>query len=244
MKSDSMIKSRREIEILIKSAKISDFCLSLIEKSLKENITEKELARRINRRIRSQGASLSFQTLVASGKRSFKIHPRPYSSKKIISGIGYADFGACYKGYKSDITVPFIKGKIGKKEKKIVETTLKAYGIAISSIRIGQPCWKLFEKINNFAKKNKFELNHGLGHGIGLKVHEYPFITMPGKKKLNRKRKRRWEIVKKINFQPGMVFTIEPGIYARNVGGCRIENDFLLTKKGLKVLTHSKLIRI
>jgi len=83
-----------------------------------------------------------------------------------------------------------------------------------------------------------------LGHGIGLRIWEYPFITMPRKKKLNRKKKRRWEIVKKINFQPGMVFTIEPGIYAKDVGGCRIENDFLLTKKGLKVLTHSKLIRI
>jgi Xaa-Pro aminopeptidase len=237
-----MIKTKNEIKLLKKSAQITDSCLKLIGDALKESITEKELRRRVGRKIRSQNASLAFQTLVASGKRSAMIHPKPYATDKIINGIGYVDFGACYKRYKTDVTVPFIKGKISKKKRKIVDTTLKAYNIAISSIKLNQPCWVSFQKVNKYLKKNGFEMKHGLGHGLGLKIHEYPSIIMPMKKKLTRKGKRRWEKIKKVKFQKNMVFTIEPGIYVKNLGGCRLENDVLLTNKGPKILTHSKLI--
>ena len=167
-----MIKTPAEIKLLKKSAKITDSCIKIIKDSLKEKITEKELRRRIGRKIRSQNASLSFQTIVACGKRSAMIHPRPYATEKIISGLGYADFGASYKYYKTDITVPFIKGKISKKERKIVNITLKTYNLSISSIRLAQPCWKLFQKIYNYLKKNGFVLKHGLGHELGKKKHE------------------------------------------------------------------------
>lgn len=240
-----MIKTKREIKLLEKSAKIANSCIKLIENSLREKkITEKELARRIRKKLGEQGAHEAFKTIVACGKRAAKIHAKPRTTKKIISGLGLVDFGACYKGYRTDVTVPFIKGKITKREKKMVKVVLKAYDISISSIKIGEPCWKLFEKIYKFMKKNGFELKHGLGHGIGLKIHEYPFIVVPKKEKLKRKRKRRWEIIKEITFQPGMVFTIEPGVYVKGLGCCRIENDILLTKRGPKILTTSKLVRI
>jgi Xaa-Pro aminopeptidase len=164
-----MIKTPKEIKFLKKSAKISDSCIKVIKDSLKDEITEAELRRRINSHIRKQGASLSFQTLVASGKRSAMIHCKPRATKRIISGMGYVDFGACYKGYRTDITVPFIKGKINRKQKKIVNTTLKAYRLSINSIKLGQPCWKLFQKTSNYIKKNGFVLKHGLGHGLGKK---------------------------------------------------------------------------
>jgi Xaa-Pro aminopeptidase len=237
-----MIKTKNEIKLLKKSAKITNSCLRLIKNSLRENITEKELRKRIGREIRNQDASLAFQTLVASGKRSAMIHPKPYATDKIIKGVGYVDFGASYRGYRTDVTVPFIKGKINKREKKIVNTTLKAYVIAISSIKLNQPCWVSFQKVNKYLKKNGFEMKHGLGHGLGLRIHEYPSIVMPKKKKLTRKGKRRWEKIKKVKFQKNMVFTIEPGIYVKNLGGCRLENDVLLTNKGPKILTQSKLI--
>ena len=114
-----MIKTKDEIKLLKKSAQITDSCLRLIENSLKEDITESELRRRIGSKIKSQGASLAFRTLVACDKRSAMIHPKPHATDKIIRGIGYIDFGANYKGYKSDVTVPFIKGNIGKKKSKI-----------------------------------------------------------------------------------------------------------------------------
>ncbi|MGC8812140.1 MAG: M24 family metallopeptidase [Candidatus Aenigmatarchaeota archaeon] len=245
----NLLKNQKEIELIKKACEISNSCLKTIEESLKEKITEKELRRRIEKNIRKQRASLSFRTLVACGKRAAKIHPKPRATNKIIKGLGYVDFGACYKGYKSDVTVPFIKGKISKKESKMVEATLKAYEVAIKSIKIGMPCWKLHEKVDSFLRKKGFKLSHSLGHGIGKKTHELPTIGKPKfKKKLSKKKlekiKRRWEKIKKINFQPGMVFTIEPGIYIEGISGCRIENDVLLTKKGVKILTKSRLIRI
>jgi Xaa-Pro aminopeptidase len=239
-----MIKTPKEIKLLKKSAKISDSCIKIIKDSLKEEITEKELRWRIGRNIRKRGASLAFQTFVASGKRSAKVHAKPRATNRIIRGIGLVDFGACYKGYKTDVTVPFIKGKISKKEKRIVDTTLKAYKISIKTIKLGEFCWKSFEKVNKFLKLKKFKMKHALGHGLGKKVHEYPIITMPTKKRLTAKKKRRWEKTKKIKFQKNMVFTIEPGVYVKGLGGCRIENDILLTSKGPKLLTHSRLIEV
>ncbi|MCS7106061.1 MAG: M24 family metallopeptidase [Candidatus Aenigmarchaeota archaeon] len=244
-----MIKSKNEIKLIKKACKISNSCLKIIEYSLKEKITEKELRKRIEKYIRKQGATLSFRTIVACGKRAAKIHPKPRATDKIIKGLGYVDFGACYKGYKSDITVPFIKGKISKKERKIVRATLHAYKIAIKSIKIGMPCYKLHEKVDSFLRKKGFRLYHSLGHGIGKKIHELPTIGKPNfRKKMSKKKleklKRKWEKIKKIKFQPGMVFTIEPGIYLKGFAGFRIENDVLLTENGIKVLTKSKLIEI
>jgi len=239
-----MIKTGREIRLLKKSAAIANSCIPIIEQSLKENITEVELRRRIWRKIRSQGAGLSFRTLIACGKRSAMIHPKPTATNKKITGLGYVDFGASYKGYKSDITVPFVKGQISKKEKRIVATTLRAYKLAVTSIKLNQLSWKLFQKISDYLEKNGFELKHGLGHGLGLKIHEYPFIVMPKKEKLKRKTKRRWEVIKKIKFQRGMVFTIEPGVYVKGLGGCRLENDFLLSKNKVVRLTNARLISV
>lgn len=237
-----MIKTQAEIKLLKKSARITDSCISVIENSLKESVTEIELRRRIAREIRSQGAGLAFQTLVACGSRSSMIHTKPHATDRVISGIGYVDFGASYKGYKTDVTVPFLKGGVGKKEREIVETTLKAYRIGMSSVRIGSPCWLTFKAVNDYLKRNGFKMQHGLGHGLGLKIHERPNIVMPRKKKLARKKQRVWGKIKKVRFQRNMVFTIEPGIYVKGKYGCRLENDFLMTAKGPKALTHSRLI--
>jgi Xaa-Pro aminopeptidase len=237
-----MVKNKREIELLKKSAQISNSCLPLIENLLnREKITEKEVARAIRRKIYSQGARLAFRTIVACGRRSAKIHPKPHATNRIISGLGYVDFGASYKGYKTDVTVPFIKGNISKKEEKIVRSVLKAYDLAIRSIKIGLPCWKLHEKVDDFLKKKGFRLGHSLGHGLGRKIHELPTIGMP-RKKFDKKKKLKWEKVKKIRFQRGMVFTIEPGVYLKGMGGCRLENDLLLARKGSRILTHGRLI--
>jgi len=239
-----IIKTRKEIILLKKSAQITNSCIPLIEKSLSEkNITEKEIARRIREKIKKQNGTLAFRTIVASGKRSSMIHSKPTVTDEVISGLGYVDFGACYKRYRTDITVPFIKGKINKKEMKAVKTVFKAYEIAISSIKIGMPCWKLYQKVDKYMRKNGYKMMHSLGHGLGLRIHELPFITMPRKKKLNRKKKKIWEKLKRIKFEENMIFTIEPAIYIENSFGCRFENDVLLTKKGLEILTKSKLIR-
>ena len=246
-----MIKTRKEIKLLKKSAKIANSCIPVIEQALKEKITEKGLAIRIRKKMREQGATEAFRIIVCSGKRAAEIHAKPRTTKRIISGLGYVDFGACYKGYRSDVTVPFIKGKISKREKRMVKAVLQAYKLAIRSIKIDMPCWKVHEKVDKFLRKHRFEMKHGLGHGIGLKIHEMPFISKISdrqlkklKKKKRLKWERKWKKIKKITFQPGMVFTIEPGVYVKGLCGCRIENDVLLTRKGVKILTNSKLIEV
>jgi len=231
-------KSKLELKYIKKAASIANSCLPLIEKLLKEKITEKELAREIRRKIYSQNAGLAFRTLVASGKRASQIHAKP--TNKLIKGLGYIDFGVSYKGYKVDLTVPFVKGKISKREEKILKTTLKAYEIALKSVKLRENCFKVFEKVDNFLRKNGFSMKHSLGHGIGKKVHEKPTIGIP-KEKIEKLKKEKLEKLKKQVFEKGMVFTIEPGIYVKSVGGCRIENTFFLSKK-LVQLTKAKLI--
>ncbi|MEM5878902.1 MAG: Xaa-Pro peptidase family protein [Candidatus Aenigmatarchaeota archaeon] len=242
-----MIKTKEEIKLLKKSAEISNSCIPLIESLLKkEKITEKEIASAIRRKIYSQGAELAFRTIVACGKRAARIHAKPRASNKIISGLGYVDFGASYKGYKTDVTVPFIKGKISKKEEKMVKAVIQAYNLAFKSLKVGLPCFQLFEKVDNFLRKQGFGMQHSLGHGVGLKIHELPTIGIPKEKleKLNKKKKKKLEKLKKIRFQENMVFTIEPAVYVKGLGGCRLENTILLTKSEPVSITNSKLLII
>jgi Xaa-Pro aminopeptidase len=255
-----IIKTRNEIKLLKKSAQITDSCIPIIEQSLKEEkITENEIVRRLRKNMKNQGATFSFQPIVACGKRSSKIHAMPRSTDKIISGIGLVDFGASYKGYKTDATVPFIKGKIGKREMKIVDSTLKAYKVAMNSLKYGMFCCELFDRVDNYMRKNDFQMAHSLGHGIGLKIHELPYIGTPKilrllKKLKGKKRNRfekkfgrkitKWKKIMETRFKNNMIFTIEPGIYVKGIGGCRLENDFLIENKRIKILTHSKLIKV
>jgi Xaa-Pro aminopeptidase len=239
-----MIKTKKEIKLLKKSAQITDSCIPIIRESLKEDkITEKEIARRIRKNLKKQNATLAFETIVACGKRAAMIHAKPRSTNKKISGIGLVDFGACYKGYRTDMTVPFIKGKISERERKIVVTVLQAYDVAIKSIKVGKYCWKSYEKTDKFLRNHGFRMVHSLGHGIGLKIHELPYIWKTNKK-LRGKKKLKWEKIKKIKFQESMIFTIEPAVYVKGLGGCRLENDFLIEKKKIKSLTHANLIEV
>ena len=245
-----MIKTRKEIKLLKKSAEIADSCIPVIEAALNEKgIREREIARRIRKQLKKMGAHEAFRTIVACGKRSAYVHPKPRVTNKVVSGIGLVDFGACYQGYRTDVTVPFIKGKISNREKNIVDSTLQAYNIAMRAVKLYEYCWRVHKKVDKFLRCRRLELMHAIGHGIGKSVHELPYIGNLEKKKIKqfskKKRERimrRWEALKQLKFQPGMVFTIEPAVYIRGIGGCRIENDFLMTNAGAKQLTHAKLV--
>lgn len=253
-----MTKTKRELALFRKSAAISNSCIPIIERSMREDgITEREIARRVRRNIYARGGKLSFRTLVACGDRSAVIHPKPAASDRKISGIGFVDFGASYRGYKTDVTVPFVKGKISARERRVVKAVIAAYNIALKSWKIGEPCWKLHEKANGYLKSKGLTMGHALGHGLGRKIHESPIIAAPDRKALEKvqrlaargdkkaaKRIRRWEKRKKVSFMPGMVFTIEPGAYVKELGGCRIENSFEVSGKKLKSLTKAKLIEV
>jgi len=236
-------KLRREIKFLEKSAKISNSGIKLLEEIIGEiakgrRIRESEIAERIETCLKEKGSEdLAFETIVASGKRSIFPHPYPQTSNNWVGRFGYVDFGAVYRGYCSDVTVPFVIGEIGRKQKLIVETTMEAYKLAIASIEPGIPTWKIYEKIRSFLEEKGFDLKHSLGHGLGLTVHDYPSISPKPSDKILL---RRW---KEMKFEDGMVMAVEPGIYEKTIG-CRIENDVLLTRRKLKLLTRSSLIEV
>jgi len=231
------VKEKKEIERIKKACHIANHGIKVIEENLSKKITEKELALIIEQDLIRKGADeLSFPTIVSSGKRTTFIHPYPPSSnQKIQPGLGLVDFGVRYNGYCSDVTVPFTIGRISEKQKKIVQTIEEAYELAIDNLKVGMPTWKVYETVENLIKKNGFELRHGLGHGLGLEIHDFPSISSKPKYK---EQLKEW---KEIKLKENMVFTIEPGIYEPKIGGCRLENDILLDEKP-KILTKSKFI--
>jgi Xaa-Pro dipeptidase len=147
------------------------------------------------------------------------------------------DFGIRYKGYCSDVTIPFTISRLSEKQKKIVKTVEEAYQNAIDSIKIGIPTWKIHDAAEKVIKRNGFEFKHSVGHGIGLDLHDLPNLSP---KPRTKEELKDW---KEFELKENMIFTIEPGVYETRIGGIRLENDILL-KKVPKILTNSKLIQI
>jgi len=232
------IKEPEEIELIRKACKIADRGAKYLFEALSPNLTERELALGIENEMRRFGADEpSFPTILTSGKRSSLIHPSPgFLGKKIKRGLGLADFGARYRGYCSDITVPFAMGKLSAKEEKIARAVEKAYEKTIRLAEYGVPTWKLHKAAQDSIWESGFRLEYAIGHGIGLDLHDSPLIG-PKPKKIP----KNWAETK---LAEGMAFTIEPGVHVPGVGGWRIENDFLMERGGLKKLTNAKPIFI
>lgn len=234
------VKEPKEIDRIRKACEITNYGIKIIEENLSENITDMELGLILEQELIRKGADeLSFPTILTSGKKSAFIHPYPqFLGERIQKGLGLVDFGVRYKGYCSDVTVPFVLGSIPEKERKIVQTVQDAYERTIQNLKVGVPTWEVYESVEGLIKKNGFEFKHGLGHGLGLKLHDLPTISRKPKDKDELKN---W---KEVRLKENMIFTIEPGIYVPGIGGCRLENDVLMTKKGPKVLTKSRPIII
>lgn len=220
------IKSEQEIKRLRKAAAITGEALEFLCGWLEEGMRESDIAARLEYFMRSHGAlGSSFETIVASGKRTSMPHAIP-SKKAITSGEPVLiDMGANFGGYQSDLTRVVFLDKITRKLKRIYTIILQAQKEAIKSIRPGIK----IAYIDRIARRRiereglgKF-FGHALGHGVGLEVHEEPFISQKNSSVL----------------MPGMVFTIEPAVYIPRYGGIRIEDMVLVTKNGCEILTAS-----
>jgi Xaa-Pro aminopeptidase len=233
------VKEPKEIKRIEKACHITNQGIKFIERNLDQKMTEKELALTLQQKLLKKGADeLAFPTIVTSGNRSSFIHPYPSSAnKKIQNGLGLIDFGVRYKGYCSDVTVPFTVSKLSPRQKKMVKTVEKAYQKAINALKIDTPTWKVHDSAEKVINRNGFEFKHSVGHGIGLDLHDLPNLSP--KPKITEELKE-W---KEFKLKENMTFTIEPGVYELGIGGIRLENDVLLKKEPI-VLTNSKLIRI
>lgn len=232
------VKEPKEISRIKKACNIANKGVKFIEKNISTKIREKELVLALEQELIRKGADeIAFPTILTSGKRSAYIHPYPpFTDEKIQKGLGLIDFGVRYKGYCSDVTVPFAIGKLSDKQKRMVEAVEETYQRSIGSLEIGIPTWVIHDVGEKTIEKNGFEFKHSLGHGLGLELHDLPNLSSKPK---DEEKLKEW---REIKLKENMIFTVEPGVYLPNVGGCRLENDVLMAKKKANVLTNSHTI--
>ena len=224
--SGRIIKSNEEVEILQKTIDISDSAFNNISKKIKTGMTEKDVAWEIEKEMRELGAeSPSFDTIVASGINGSKPHHSP-TDKLIDNNEAITiDMGAKYKGYCSDLTRTIFIGDPNEKFKKIYTTVLKAQLISMETAQpdmTGEEIDKIARDIITSEGYGEY-FGHSLGHGVGIEIHENPGVGPNSKN----------------NIKPGMVYTIEPGIYIENWGGIRIEDMVIMTEGGNNLLSHA-----
>lgn len=220
------IKKPWELERIAQAERIGDLAFEKVLSDIKPGMTELEVAALIEYYLKSNGAeNLSFSTIVASGINSSMPHAMP-SNKKIENGDFLTmDFGCIYKGYCSDMTRTIVVGKASVEQKRIYQLVLDAQMAALEFIKAGyMGC-----EIDSVARKIIYDagyegcFGHGLGHSVGLYIHEDPRLS-PKDQKI---------------IQPNMTVTVEPGIYIKDFGGVRIEDLVCVTEAGAVNYTHS-----
>lgn len=221
-----MIKTDAEIAFIEKAASIADDAFSYILPRIAQGKTEKEIALDLEFFMRKNGAEgVSFETISASGVRSSMPHGTATDKKLEQGDFLTLDFGCKFKGYCSDMTRTIVLGKASEKQKEIYETVLNAQLAALREIRAGAKTKEIDAIARKIIDSAGFKgcFGHGLGHSLGLEVHEKPSLSPKSEDVL----------------EEHMLMTVEPGIYIENFGGVRIEDLVVVTKDGYKNLTHS-----
>ncbi|WP_449536913.1 Xaa-Pro dipeptidase [Ferdinandcohnia sp. Marseille-Q9671] len=221
-----LIKSESEIKILKEATEIADAAFTHILNVIRPGITEIEVSTELEFFMRKQGAvSSSFDTIVASGIRSAL--PHGVASEKVIETGDFVtlDFGAYYKGYCSDITRTVAVGNPSDELKNIYNIVLEAQLRGMAGIKAGITGKEADALTRDYITEKGYGeyFGHSTGHGLGMEVHEQPSLSV------------RSDTV----LEPGMIVTVEPGIYIAGLGGVRIEDDTIVTKDGNESLSFS-----
>ena len=217
-------KDEGELAAIQTAALIAAKALAQTLPSIKPGMTESELAGLIDFQIRKLGSINSFDTIVAFGPNASRPHHQPGQRKLRKNDTILIDFGAKYKGYCSDITRCFIVGKPSDFYMKVFDVVERAQAAAIKLIRPGAPLKQVDAAPRDVIRQSGLPVyGHGSGHGVGLEIHENPFLKPEATDVL----------------KAGQILTVEPGIYMPNKLGVRIEDDVLVTEKGCKILTRA-----
>jgi len=213
------IKNTKEIHFLKKSSGYANNILKKAISNFGNFKTESEVAAFLEYETKRLGLQLSFPPIVASGSNSSMPHHEP-KDVKLKNGFCVIDFGVKYNGYCSDMTRTIYLGTPDKKEKEIYRLVLKSQQDTINGIETSDECGKIFNGcVESLGKYSRYFI-HGLGHGVGVQIHELPNLTLDSRDKISK----------------NMVFTVEPGIYIPKRFGIRIE-DTLMMKDRPIVLT-------
>jgi len=221
------IKSSEEVDKLRAAAKIADEAMERLIPEIKIGMTENEIALRLEWLIRTTSGTenLAFDMNVSSGPNSALNHYSPFLEPQPIQAgqLLLFDFGARVDGYNSDITRTFSVGAPTDQAKEIYDLVLRANCAAIEATKAGKTGVEIDAVARDLiaSEGHAERFGHGLGHGIGLEVHEAPGLSPRSKDTL----------------EPGMAVTIEPGVYIPGFGGVRIEDDVIVTDDGCEVIT-------
>ncbi len=221
-----LIKSESELAILRRGAACLDRAFEHICKFIRPGLTEQAVSLELEYRLRCLGAEgISFRYIVASGERGAMPHgvasPKTLSAGELVT----MDFGAVFDGYNTDMTRTVALGEPDARQRQIYETVRAAQQKALLGIKPGMTGKEADALAREPIKEAGFGeyFGHGLGHGVGLDYHEQPVLSP------------RSETI----LAPGMVVTVEPGIYIPGWGGVRIEEMVLITAQGAEMLTLS-----
>lgn len=219
------IKDADEIDRIRKAVWQAERAFGVLRSILRPEMTEKEAADELEHQFRLFGSrNCAFATIMAVGPRGALPHATPTQKQIRDSDFVLVDWGANEGLYCSDLTRVLITGKISPKLERVYQTVLEAQLRAIDAIRPGVVAHEVDGVARDFIAKAGYgrRFRHGLGHGVGLLVHEGPRLAVRSQTVL----------------RPGMVVTVEPGIYLPGWGGVRIEDDVLVTRSGCEVLTQ------
>ena len=221
-----IIKDECEIENIRKSCKIADAVMEKIPDILHEGIHEYEVAAEIDYIMQRNGAEKpAFETISSFASNTAEPHYTHGDGKLKKGDFALFDFGASFKRYNSDITRTFTFGKAEKRQREMHKTVFEAQKVGFDLIAPGIIAKEVHNAVNSYIDNTKFKgrFIHSTGHSLGLAVHDGPGFTPDSN----------------IELKENMVLTVEPGIYLPDFGGVRIEDDILIKKKGLELLTKS-----
>ncbi|PIN98119.1 MAG: hypothetical protein COT90_05725 [Candidatus Diapherotrites archaeon CG10_big_fil_rev_8_21_14_0_10_31_34] len=218
-------KTKEEINRIKKACEITEKTFSKIKSFFRVGMTELELASELEFQAKKFGAEeLAFPLIVASGTNSSVPHHNTSNKKIKKTELILIDFGVKFKGYCSDLTRMFFSGKTPKKFSELYEKVAEAKKLAENELGEKKDYSLAFKSADEFIQKELGQkLMHDIGHGLGLETHDFPKKNF-GEKNL---------------LEENTVLTIEPGYYKKGFGGIRIEDDYLITKKGFKKLSNA-----
>ncbi len=219
-----MIKDADELRLIVEAVKLGAAAYQEAVKAVRPGIAETEVAGQLEFAARRAGAdAMSFETIVAGGQRSALPHGRASHHPIPRRGFVVIDSGVILRGYCSDMTRTLHVGRLNREERQWYDAVLEAQLAGIAAVAPGKTAGEVDAAAREVLRGARLEqyFTHSTGHGVGLEIHEPPRLGKQQKELL----------------EPGMVITIEPGIYISGKGGIRIEDVVVVTDRGARVLT-------
>jgi Xaa-Pro dipeptidase len=224
--SARLVKDSVEIELMREACRIASEAAVEVKEHIRVGVPEYQIAAELCYIMQKKGAiGPAFETIVGSGPNSAEPHYHAGARKLKKGDFVLLDYGALYKRYRSDITRTYFLGKADARKREMYNVVLEAQRRALAQIKPGAKGGLAHEAAAKYIDSTKYKgkFIHGVGHSLGLATHDGSGLNP----RID------------VTLKPGMVFTVEPGVYVPGYGGVRIEDDVVVTKKGCELLTSA-----